>query len=727
MLLLLGELRDIHKIIYKDVVFLKQKFIALILFSILFFYPSSINAQNIYDEIKNDLKTFPKEMQSSFEFDGLSPQNYESKVDEELLELNVLDILAFDFSYNYYAVIDDDDKKYVKEVPKLDNILNFDMLKHFKNIVTLNICSYYEDISFPDLSDFNNLSQVYLTAVNMNDFKFLKNSTNIKSFELCKTNLVNDDLSFLENNQLLELSLVDTNLELENLNFLKNSKNLDSLTIKNTKVKNLDFLNQFNNLTTLYLADLNITNLSVKNLESLFLKNCNIKTTPNDINFDDLYKVELDNCKISNLDFLNNCADLDDLIIKNTNLNSFPNLSNITVLDLTLDNCKFDDFKNISNCNIINLNIKNMDLSNLDFIDEMTSLESLNIYNSSVDISNINKNINKTLECLTLDFVELKNSNNILDLSNFYDLRALNLKTFDVSELYLNKYTNSTSLINLNKLTKVDIKKGDGLPVDFKYYDYDEKKEFKSEHTIHFKFENLANLTDFKFLNKYDYKLNLCFDNIPNLNWSDLDKNKNYEILSIVSSPIDINFLNNITSIQWLYLEELNLQTLDINNTNATFEVIDIYDIPNLKSVKLNVKTDVLEQSNIRISSCNDLQSLELDVDELYLLYISNCPKFEKINENNKKILDIYSIYLTNTKINNFDFIDIMPKIFTIYIQSENINDFDKLSTISDLNKLDIDTNNITTDQIEKLKQIKNLNIISINDVFYKKEYNYDF
>ncbi|WXR62611.1 hypothetical protein WG909_05065 [Peptostreptococcaceae bacterium AGR-M142] len=706
---------------------MKQKFIALILFSILFFYPSSINAQNVYDEIKDDLKTFPKEMQSSFKFDGLSPQNYDSKVDEELLELNVLDILAFDFAYNYYAVLDDDDEKYVKEVSKLDNILNFDMLKHFKNIVTLNICSYYEDVSFPDLSDFKNLSHVYLTAVNLNDFKFIKNCTHIEDFKLYKTNLVNGDLSFLENNQLLELSLVDTNLELENLNFLKNSKKLDFLTIKNTKVKNLDSLNEFKNLTTLDLADLDITNLSVNNLENLFLKNCNIKTTPNDIDFDNLYKVELDNCKISNLDFLNNCAYLEDLIIKNTNLKSFPDLSNTTILDLTLENCKFDDFKDISNCNIINLNIKNMDLSNLDFIDEMTSLESLNIYNSSIDISNINKHINKTLESLSLNYVELKNSNNILDLSNFYDLSALNLKNLDFHELHLNKYTNSTSLIDLSKLTKVGIKKGDGLPIDFKYYDYDEKKEFKSEHTIHFKFENLANLTDFKFLNKYDYKLDLCFDSIPNLNWSDLDKNRNYEILSIVNSPIDINFLNNITSIQWLYLEELNLQTLDINNTNATFEVINIYDVPNLKSVKLNVKTDVLEQSNIRISSCNDLQSLELDVDELYLLYISDCPKFEKINENNKKILDICTINLTNTKINNFDFIDIMPNISTIYIQNENINGFDKLSTISDLNTLDIDTNNITKDQIEKLKQIKNLNFISINDTRYKEEYNYDF
>lgn len=706
---------------------MKQKFIALILFSILFFYPSSINAQNVYDEIKDDLKTFPKEMQSSFKFDGFSPQNYESKVEEELLELTVLDISNFDFLYNYYDVIDDYDNKYIKEIPKLDNILSFDILKHFKNITSLNIFSYYEDVSLPNLNEFKNLTDISLTSVNMNDFKFLKDSTNIKNLSLYQTNLINGDLSFLENNQLLELSLVDTNLELENLNFLKNSKTLDSLTIINTKIKNLDTLNEFKNLTILDLADLDISNLSLNNLESLFLKNCNIKTTPDDINFDNLYEVELDNCKISNLDFLNNCSNLEDLIIKNTNLKSFPDLSNITISNLTLDNCKFDDFKDISNCNIINLTIKDIDLSNLDFIDEMTSLESLNIYNSSVDISNINKNINKTLESLSLNYVELKNSNNILDLSNFYDLRALNLKNLDFHELHLNKYTNSTSLIDLNKLTKVGIKKGDGLPVDFKYYDYDEKKEFKSEHTIHFKFENLANLTDFKFLNKYDYKLDLCFDSIPNLNWSDLDKNRNYEILSIVNSPIDINFLNNITSIQWLYLEELNLQTLDINNTNARFEVINIYDVPNLKSVKLNVKTDVLEQSNIRISSCNDLQSLELDVDELYLLYISDCPKFEKINENNKKILDICTINLTNTKINNFDFIDIMPNISTIYIQNENINGFDKLSTISDLNTLDIDTNNITKDQIEKLKQIKNLNFISINDTRYKEEYNYDF
>ncbi len=240
--------------------------------------------------------------------------------------------------------------------------------------------------------------------------------TNYKKLDLNKQNLTT--LEPLEGlTKLTYLSIAQNQITLEDSisqKILKSMTNLSSLDISNNRIKNITAINELKNLKSLYIngKENNINLLEIEdiisNLDRLKISTDSLKT--------------IVNCDVNKIKTLN---------LLTSDLTQIPDLSkfvNLTKLNLS-DNTNISNFNEVSK-------LKN--LSNL-------NLEKNNLHGRMIDFSQLT------------NLTELNLDNNTLWDEDLVNLKELKNNTNLTIYLRNNAITNATSLLELDRSTKIHL------------------------------------------------------------------------------------------------------------------------------------------------------------------------------------------------------------------------------------------------------------------------------
>ncbi|QSX05939.1 leucine-rich repeat domain-containing protein [Sedimentibacter sp. zth1] len=340
--------------------------------------------------------------------------------------------------------------------------------------------------SIKDIENFRNLKILEISNQRINNIEKCKNSANISEL-----NLFSNDINSLNNieyfDNLLKLDLSCNYLD--NIEHLKSLKNLKYLSlscigkktdgVKACEYSVMDFatIKELHSLESLGMGALNIKDInllsSCKNLKKLTLNDCNV--TDDFINeITDLRNIEelsifgvanssnsFGIVDLSNLSHLKNLKKL--CIGKNhVNIGKLSSLEELTTF--------YKEFLNEDLSGLVNLRTLDVsfseDLESIDFIKEVTNLEKIRLYGTSIkNINNITSlkkikeleiksgnicKINLNNQLLKLDRLTI--SRNCLEDIDFISM-CPNITYLDLSG---NKISNIDSSLKLKKLNEVN-------------------------------------------------------------------------------------------------------------------------------------------------------------------------------------------------------------------------------------------------------------------------------
>ena len=390
-----------------------------------------------------------------------------------------------------------------------DNII--DALKHCKTLESLDIRNFTENIKTTKrISELGNIKKLTMNASGLEKIEGLENKTNLEFLELTGnkitnieglTNLINLSTLYLSHNKIIDITPLATNEKLIKL-YLKGNSGIDGnrnnytgerleklnkigkiLDNNGIIVLDIDKINLFNNYKKLELSGQNLSTLDflegVTELISLDLNSNNItledkKSKEILQNMQYLTKLNLSNNKITDITAINHLSNLRSLYI--TGNKNQVNLKQIEDIISNLDyfTVSTDSFKTIKNCTIskiTNLNLIGSQLTEIPDLSTFTSLTKLNL-ESNLNISNIKEvakisnlkvlNLKNTnLHERMIDFSKLTNLTELnLDNNTLWDEDLVNLKQLKNNTnltIYLrnNAITNATSLLELDRSTKI--------------------------------------------------------------------------------------------------------------------------------------------------------------------------------------------------------------------------------------------------------------------------------
>jgi len=267
------------------------------------------------------------------------------------------------------------------------------------------------------------LTELSLFGHNLNDLTGLQHFTNLQSLNLRTFDNIND-LTPIQNLTQLKIFSIDQT-QISDITPLKSLSRLERLIISNSQVSNLEPLAELSKLGYIYLPHNQITDLtplrSLRDLRSLFVGH-----NP-----------------VSSLDGIENLSQLNDLDVSYTSITDFSSLKNFK-----------DRF-------YPSLRLNGNNLTSLDFLKEVTNIQSLYINDNQI----MNIDLLKTME--SLNYFEANNN----QISDVEPLRELELHSLALNG---NQIKNVEPLGKLSKLYSLDIRnngltslsglEGGGLP-----------------------------------------------------------------------------------------------------------------------------------------------------------------------------------------------------------------------------------------------------------------------
>jgi Leucine-rich repeat (LRR) protein/predicted DNA-binding WGR domain protein len=330
----------------------------------------------------------------------------------------------------------------------------------------------------------------------------LANLTQLKNLNLTWSKVRN--LSPLQNLQQLEKLDLSLSKTLKDLEGIQNLHSLKELDVSNTAATDLEPVYELKNLKTLVLKELRINSLigieKLKTLRKLNCSWCNLKSIDG-LNLGDLEELELSGLKIKDVEAFKSLSQLRSLIIERAeikNTEGFKYLSNLK--HLKLDIIKVDSIGFLreltglekieiswietkkpiktlpfQNCIALKELIVSQDINAIEGIEHIKGLEVLDISgtditdlqflndHTSLKVLNCNKNItdlSPLRNCINLESLDLSSTkiNSLADLSDLKNLKSIRCSS-QVSDL--------TPLKNCLDLESVSVKHSDFDDIEF--------------------------------------------------------------------------------------------------------------------------------------------------------------------------------------------------------------------------------------------------------------------
>ncbi len=546
----------------------------------------------------------------------------------------------------------------LKDVFLIDDNLNIKYIasdgKEYGDNINNKILEDETEIRFASKAFSEYVSKISgVTEENMK-FKWMKNQTKLTIADSQISNL--QDLVFFPN--LKELYL--QNLNLENLEGIVNCINLVYYNVRNSNIKNNSEINQLINLKT-YIDYNPITENNIKCLENLKLEEITLYQY-NDSKTDVLSKIEslkllsLTNTKITEIGNLNNLVNLTKLSITRSKVKSLKGIEKLKKLKIAqFDDNEINDITELANneelqtislknnsgidgnrnnytgerleklnkigevldrggvidlnkeqlglfTNYKKLNLSSQGLSNLELLEGMTELESLELnYNNITLEDEKSKEILSNMQKLnTLTMI----GNPIKDIKPINNLKALKTLKLNLDNINLKDIEDIISNINLNvtnwsTLTNCDTSKitklksiWNTINVIPNLKQFNKLEEIQLDHCTITEKDSIKNISDVENLKK----LNLISCDIKEI-LIDFSKLKSIESINLSS--------NYISSAELKKLEVLK----DITNLNINLEKNAIIDASDLLVLNPNTKINLKQNVNLTQESKEALKA----------------------------------------------------------------------------------------------------------------------
>ena len=453
-------------------------------------------------------------------------------------------------------------------------------------------------------------------------------------------------------------------------------KNQTKLEITDPNIDSLEDLVFFPNLEHLTLRSLNLETLggieNCKKLNFLQMKLCNIKDYSNMENLEQL-KNFLNEGTVENIDILiENLSKINSLTsvgltsanLKNMNkIKKLENLNNLVSLDLSQNAfTKIEGLENMINLKKLNL-WANRTIKEIEGLKHLTNLETLNLQENSIS--------------------------EITDISKNKSLKYLNLKGNPNIDGNKENYTGER-LEAINEIGKILDRGGQIL------LDYDKVGLFKNYRYLDFSYNNLVSINNLKGMTELK-ELNLDYNKI------NLEDEETKEVLRSMKSLVRLDLTGNSLKDISVLNEMKTLKILHLGN-NDFINLQQIEDIiSNLNSMRVSTKalktiskcsTEKITKLNIGVSGIDEVPDLS-EFTNLIQLDLNNNSKISNL-QNISKIKSLKSLNLSYNNLHN--------RIIKI--------DWSNLTNLSVLN---LEGNNLWSEDLENLKLLKNNTNLSIN------------
>ena len=475
------------------------------------------------------------------------------------------------------------------------------------------------------------------------------------------------------------------------------------------------------NQTSLVIADPEVDSLQdlvfFPNLTSLYIGNdYSGKLAPN----------------ITTMDGIENCTNLVSLIIiqgPNKNYEAMESLKKLE--NFTKYGGK--DYENIINSikfcdNLKNLEIRAQKIENMKNFSELTSLETINLSGCSIEkiegLSNMkklrilhldNNNISKIEGLKGLDnLIEIKlTSNKISKIEGLEEVKKLQYLYLDYNKISdIIPLSVNNSLIYLNLIGNPEI---DGNRSNYT----GERSEALNKigeildrgGSINLDADKLALFTNHKKINLNNNNL-MTLDNLDGITeLTNLILSNNALTLEDEKSQ---NILKSMTKLQ-----ELNL------NNNKITNIREINELKELKSLYLMGKNNIVDLSQIE-DIISNLNALKVSTESLKTIQNCDVSKIKILNIQGSELTEIPDLSKftklskvnlgTNPSISNFNILSKLTSLTNLLISNNNLHgrmiDFSKLTNLS---YLDLSNNTLWSEDLEKLKSLRNNTNLKIN------------
>ncbi|WP_434296575.1 leucine-rich repeat domain-containing protein [Clostridium sporogenes] len=540
---------------------------------------------------------------------------------------------------------------------------------HNKNIKSLKGIEYLKNITKLDISD-NNIKDIsYLKGLDslellnlynnsIEDISPINNMEKLKDINLSKNKV--KDISYLKDLNLHHLDLRDN--KIENIEALKNKTSLQHLYLSNNSIMDFSPISNLKNLQILYLSHNYSSNYDYakdyyNNLKDRDFK-LNVPIEFKDKVFEDLVRKEIN--KPSGYIYPTDLENIKELDFHNAHIEKLNGIENMISLEKL--NLSGTDIKDISLLKYL-VNLKEVNISNTS-ISDITALEN-SIY---IRYLNVNETKVTTLEAIKkFRYIEKLyiSGTKINTVPQLSSLLELDLSNCNISDINFISYLNNLTYLNIGKL------------------------KYKS---------NI--LSDISFV-------------------SSLEK---LEYLSIVNTDVvNIDVLRNLVNLRKLDITgcaKINAQVLDhveiIGNEIVNFgdkvlegeirELINNYSEPIYKRQLLSITK--LELSGRGIVDLQGLESME----NLTYLDLSN-NEISNI-DSIKKLVKLKKLILHKNKIGSIKSIESLKYLEELDLSNNLIGDITALGGLSQLTRLDLSKNGIVS--ISSLGGLINLQYLSL-------------
>ncbi len=332
--------------------------------------------------------------------------------------------------------------------------------------------------------------------------------------------------------------------------------------------------------------------------------------------------------------------------------------------------------------NIVGLNLSNNQISDIESIKELKSLQKLDLSDNQIsDIESIKEL--KSLQKLDLSDNQISDIESIKELKS---LQKLDLSRNQISDIKSIKELKSLQTLYLwsNQISDIkSIKELKSLQTLYLWSnqisDIKSIKELKSLQTLYLSRNQINDIESIKELKSLQ-ELDLSDNQI-----SDIESIK--ELKSLQELDLSYNKINDIESIK----ELKSLQELDLSDN----QISDIKSIKELKSLQ------TLYLSNNQISDIESIKELK-SLQALYL-WSNQISDIKSI----KELKSLQTLYLSNNQISDIKSIKELKSLQTLYLSNNQISDIESIKELKSLQKLDLSRNQIS--DMKSIKELKSL------------------
>ena len=560
----------------------------------------------------------------------------------------------------------------LKDVFLIDDEFNIRYIdkkgKEHGDIIENKILEDETDIRFASKAFSEYISKISGVKEEEQKFKWMKNQTSLSISDANVTTV--EDLVFFPNLQSLKIT-GDTNLE--DLEGVENCTKLTSIVFYNVNVNSIKGIEKCVDLKYFWIQEWKGTIYDLKGIDKC--------TTLEDIWIQRPYKDISNFIKdIKNLSNLKRLRIYNNSVLDKDIANLNENLTMLELRDAQLSNLEY--ISNLSN--LTTLSLSNNQISNISPISNLVKLTNLKL--DSNQISDISAISNLT-ELTTL---ELQNNQiaNILPLSANTKLTTLNLKDNIEFEGNRKNYTGE-DLIKLNKIGEILDKDGGKINVDV-----DKLGLFTNYKKLDLSNQNLENI--------------YCLEGLTELTELNLSNNSLLKIDDAKSKSI----LNSMTKLKSIYFSYNKMDDISALNTITSLNYIGLWDA----AVDLSDIEDIISNVTLLIGRDSILPTIiNCNSTKITKINITTYNEFTSSTDLSK-FTNLTELSIPKIKYDSYSFIEDMTKLITLNLSDGNLHDnmfnFSKLTSLTTLN---LSGNYLSTQDIANLSVLKNNKNLTID------------